>query len=98
MDLQLSPNIKRAEQKVKSLINFFGSHNEFARRLNVTGRHWLRVRRGQQIGSGPFWELIDTYHKILSLRQSGKISKDTADLFLAVADKKRKTPAIKKVS
>ncbi len=98
MDLQLSPDIKRADQKVKSLINFFGSHNEFAKRLAVTGRHWLRVRRGQQVGSGPFWELIDTYHKILALYQSGKIDKDTTELLMAVADKKRKNSAVKKVS
>jgi len=37
------------EAQVYKLKQIYGTHEKVAEQLGVTGRHWLRIRRGQYV-------------------------------------------------
>lgn len=81
-----------AKNKMRILLRHFGGHNNLSRSLGISPRHFLRIRRGEQHGSGALWELIDTYYRIVFyayIRPQG-LPKRIANELLRFAPKKKK--------
>lgn len=37
------------EEQADKLKRLYGTHEQVAEQLGITGRHWLRIRRGQHV-------------------------------------------------
>ena len=99
LDNYSKARVKFAKNKVRILLRHFGGHNNLSRSLGITPRQFLRIRRGEQHGSGAVWELIDTYYRIVFyayIRPQG-LKKELAEELLKFAPKVKHIPRRRKV-